>query len=197
MNINHTNLFPTTIGSIIDIEISKKILPIARKMLDNPDNLTNTWVYKTTYSSKHVDNESHHANDELSFIRDYVVDFGNNFLQSLGYKPMRLEADIFFSEMFEGDRHSRHEHPNCILSGILYLTAPEGSSLIKFYDPRMHGTYIGLPVEEWTYNNWECFNIQPKEGLLLVWPSWLSHEVTLNKSVEGRTTCVFNLVKSV
>lgn len=197
MNIDHINLFPTTVGSVVDIETSKKTLPIARKILDNSDNLTNTWQYKTTYSSSHSDIDTGHKDENLLFIENYFVEHGNNFLKSLGYKPMNLQADIFFSEMFEGDSHIKHEHANSILSGIFYLQVPEGSSPIRFYDPRNHSKFLSLPVEEWTYTNWEYFNIQPTDGLLLVWPSWLSHEVSVNKSLEGRITCVFNLVKSV
>jgi uncharacterized protein (TIGR02466 family) len=197
MNIDHINLFPTTVGSVVDIETSEKTLLVARKILDNADNLTNTWAYRTTYGSKHHNKDTDSKDKNLLFIENYFIEHGNNFLKSLGYKPMNLQAEIFFSEMLEGDFHSRHEHANSVLSGIFYLKVPEGSSPIRFYDPRNHGKFLNLPVEEWAYTNWEYFNVQPKDGLLLVWPAWLSHEVTANNSIEGRTTCVFNLVKSI
>ena len=196
MNMDLTHLFPTTIGSFIDVETSKKFLPIARKILDNPANLTNTWQYNTTYGSRnYTDGESHDYNS-IHTIEEYFVNIGGQYLKSLGYKTINLKAKIFFSEMFDGDFHVPHEHPSSVLSGVFYLHVPQGSSSIRFYDPRVHTRYIDLPIVEHAYTNWNFFNVAPEEGLLLIFPSWLTHEILKNESASGRITAVFNLVET-
>lgn len=185
--MEHLKLFPTTVGGFKDNVTTERLLPIARKILEDPSNNTNTWNYKTTYS-KDCSNIS-----ELSFFRDYVKSVGSNYLDSLGYKSLDLTPEIFFSEMIPGDFHAAHEHPDAVLSGVAYLTVPEGSAPIRFYDPRPHVKFLSIPVVESKESNWLWYNVQPEEGLILIWPAWLTHEVLVNNSTSGRITAVFNL----
>ena len=185
--MDHLNIFPTTIGGFSDENIAKKVLPIAKKILEEPSNNTNTWNYKTTYS-KDCSNIK-----ELDFFKDYIVNLGSEYLNSTGYKRLSLVPEIFFSEMIAGDYHGQHEHPNSILSGLIYLNVPENSAPIRFYDPRPHTKYVTIPIAESNEKNWTHYNVKPHAGLVLIWPSWLTHEVLVNKSVDGRITAVFNL----
>lgn len=185
--MEHLNLFPTVIGGFTDKDLVKRLLPIAEKVLAEPENNTNTWAYKTSYS------KDHSSLPELKFFIDYAKETGKKYLGSLGYKQINLNCEIFFSEMFEGDFHAAHEHPNTLLSGIVYLRVPEGSSKIRFHDPRFHNKVINLPVVESNQANWLWYDIAPEEGLVLIWPGWLNHEVLKNQSKDGRLTAVFNL----
>jgi uncharacterized protein (TIGR02466 family) len=185
--MQNLNLFPTAIGMDLDVHTANKILPYAKKCLGDSKNLTNTWDYKTTYKSSNINFE------ENFFFNQYLVEFGNKYLNSLGYKSLNLKPQIFFSEMNEGDYHTTHNHPSSILSGVMYLSVPENSSDIRFYDPRPHKNYISLPIENSCEYNWDWYKIQPKEGLILIWESWISHEV-LKNNCNGRVTAVFNLL---
>jgi uncharacterized protein (TIGR02466 family) len=181
------NLFPTAIGLNMDLPMAEKILPYAKGYLNNSENLTNTWNYKTTYKSSNI------MFDDDFFFCQYLIKFGNEYLNSLGYKSLDLRPQIFFSEMNISDYHTTHNHPSSILSGVMYLTVPQGSSEIRFYDPRPHKNYINLPIQNDCEYNWDWYKIQPKEGLILIWESWLSHEV-LKNNCDGRITAVFNLL---
>jgi uncharacterized protein (TIGR02466 family) len=97
--------------------------------------------------------------------------------------------------MVEGDRHPLHTHPNSLLSGLLYLEIPEGSSPIIFSDPRPFRSMIALPKKGEKITNWEQVYFQPKQGTFMIWESWLGHEVPKNHSTKGRITMVFNLGK--
>jgi uncharacterized protein (TIGR02466 family) len=185
--MTHLNLFPTVIGGFVDKDLVKRLLPIAEKIIAVPENNTNTWGYKTTYSKDHM------LLSELGFFSNYTKEIGKKYLGSLGYKQINLYSEVFFSEMFEGDFHAAHEHPNTTLSGIVYLRVPEGSSKIRFHDPRFHNKVVNLPVIESNQANWQWYDIAPEEGLVLIWPGWLNHEVLKNQSKEGRLTAVFNL----
>jgi hypothetical protein len=52
--------------------------------------------------------------------------------------------------------------------------------------------FVSLPKLE-NSTNWERVHFVPEEGLLLIWESWLDHEVPKNNSKNGRITMVFNL----
>jgi uncharacterized protein (TIGR02466 family) len=112
---------------------------------------------------------------------------------------MDFNVQLFFSEMFDGDFHERHTHPNCLLSGLLYLQVPENSAPLALYDPKPHrkfSTYNTLKNAIDVSNpevSFDTLHIYPEAGTFLMWESWLEHEVLINKSVEGRITAVFNV----
>jgi uncharacterized protein (DUF2249 family) len=187
MSVTHLNLFPTTIGIKIDKELTTRLFPIARKILDKPENLTFQWGYKNTYGIPY------RPNGELEFLAKYLKNLGNEHLSSLGFKSLDLTPEIFFSEMLLHDSHGKHEHPNSILSGVVYLKVSENSSLIRFHDPRPVTKFTKLSIERNTENTWEYYDILPEEGMILIWHSWLTHEVLKNITNDGRITAVFNL----
>lgn len=186
--MNTHKLFPTVIGAHMDLDLAKLMLPVARKYLDNSLMLTNAWGYKNTYN---VDLGLEQF-DDLKLFTESINNLSNNFLENLGYDSakIKLHPHIFVSEMFENDYHSRHAHAGSLLSGILYLQVPDGSSPIVFTDPRPHRDFLCLPKKDKATD--QIF-IDPVEGLMLIWESWLNHEVPKNTSKDGRITMVFNL----
>lgn len=183
--------FPTVIRSELNLELANEMLPVAKKYLSSKDHVTNAWGYKNTYNgSAGIEHF-----DDLKPLIDYIDKKAVEFLESSGYNSDQLNfsINIFASEMFEGDSHAMHSHANSILSGILYLQVPEGSSPITFYDPRTHYDCVSLPKREHNYFNWEEAYLNPEPGLFLIWQSWLRHAVPVNQNKEGRITLVFNI----
>lgn len=95
----------------------------------------------------------------------------------------------------EGGSHSSHLHTNAVLSGTYYVTTPEGSGPIVFEDPR-HAMMMAAPPrrksaprEMHTY-----VSETPEPGALLIWESWLRHEVPLNRAEGERISVSFNCV---
>jgi uncharacterized protein (TIGR02466 family) len=193
--ITINNFFPTSIGSILDKEFALNLLPIVKNILSNKNLLSNTWGYKNTYT-KDKGLETH---KELESFRDYIIEIGHTYLKNIGYDSSGLDfnTQIFASEMFEGDYHPRHSHPNSFLSGVFYLDVPDGSSPLLFYDPRPFRDFVELPrISHDISLSWDRVFYQPENGLLLIWESWLSHEVIKNTNKNsGRITLVFNLIR--
>ena len=94
----------------------------------------------------------------------------------------------------EGDAHPRHNHPNSILSGVYYARAPKSCGDITFYDPRPQATIIHPAAKETTTYNAHRHVVQPREGLLIVFPSWLEHGVDPNASGADRLSFSFNVM---
>ena len=188
--MNKSYYFPTVMSSEINLELANTMLPLAQQFLADPLLLTWTWGYKNTYTTNH----GLERHQEMQPFVNYILLRAQEFLTSSGYDSARINLGIqlFVSEMNPGDKHGLHTHPNCIISGVFYLAIPEGSSSIKFRDPRPFRNTLALPILQDTLENWVWVHIDPEPGLLLMWPSWLEHEVPINQA-QGRITLVFNL----
>jgi len=82
--------------------------------------------------------------------------------------------------------HSGHIHPHSILSGTLYVEVPAGSGPIRFEDPRLP-LMMAAPARDGTF-----VTVEPRSGLLLLWESWLRHEVLPGRGKGERLSITFN-----
>jgi hypothetical protein len=76
------------------------------------------------------------------------------------------------------------------------LKTPPGSSNIIFHPNQPFKDFFDYMFMIKDPTNWYAMQkveYTPYPGLLLMWPAWLYHEVPPNKSVEPRTSIVFNL----
>ena len=87
----------------------------------------------------------------------------------------------------------KHNHQNCYLSSAYYIKKPENSGDITFYDPKESKTYRFPEVEKHTNYSAESVTIKPEEGDLLIFPSYLYHDVGVNLSDEERIVVSFNV----
>ena len=183
--------FPTVISWGKHPELAEQMFPLAKEYLDKTELQTDALEYTSTYNS---DNGLEQY-DEFKTFADFILGKGYEYLERCGYDSSKipLSIKIFASEMKFGDSHSLHVHPNSLLSGVFYLTAPEGSSPILFSDTRIIKSMISLPVKDYNVITERSLPVFPEPGLLLLWESWVSHSVPKNKSESGRVTLVFNL----
>ena len=109
----------------------------------------------------------------------------------LARKP-RLDS-LWVNLLKSGGRHSGHLHPHSILSGTFYVAAPGNSGAIGFEDPRLPLMMAAplrrgdAPEELQTF-----VIIEPRPGLLLMWESWLRHEVRPGTGKGDRLSISFN-----
>lgn len=95
----------------------------------------------------------------------------------------------------EGGSHGSHLHTNAVLSGTYYVTAPAGSGPIVFEDPR-HALMMAAPPRKASAPRAMHTYVSkaPRPGTLLLWESWLRHEVPLNRAAGERISVSFNCV---
>ena len=95
-----------------------------------------------------------------------------------------------------GDGHRPHTHPNNYLSGVYYVQTQEGANTISFDDPRPQTNIIAPVTSEIIDENAGQIHITTREGLLVLFPSWLQHQVPRNKSQQARISIAFNIMFS-
>jgi uncharacterized protein (TIGR02466 family) len=92
-----------------------------------------------------------------------------------------------------GGHHSGHNHPHSVLSGTLYVEVPRGSGDIRFEDPRS-GLMMAAPLRapDAAEHLQPYISIAPRRGLVLMWESWLRHEVLPGTGKGERLSVSFN-----
>jgi uncharacterized protein (TIGR02466 family) len=89
--------------------------------------------------------------------------------------------------------HSGHIHPHSLISGTVYISVPDGAGALKFEDPRLLGFMNTPPRKVGARREHLPFVYEaPKAGTVLMWESWLRHEVPINLSQEVRISISFN-----
>ena len=89
--------------------------------------------------------------------------------------------------------NARHIHSNNYISSAYYVKAPQDCGDIVFHDPRSVATFRYPKISKQNKLNSNVFTIQPKEGLLVLFPSYLYHSVDLNRTDEERIVISFNI----
>ena len=92
-----------------------------------------------------------------------------------------------------GSTNSRHQHGNSTISGAYYVRAPKNCGDIVFYDPRPAPVFYYPTAVSSNLLNAQVNGITPKEGALILFPSYIDHSVNENLSNEERIVISFNI----
>jgi uncharacterized protein (TIGR02466 family) len=132
------------------------------------------------------------AFDELrKLLVRHAANFAGELAFDLGRKP-RLDS-LWVNLLKSGGHHAGHIHPHSILSGTLYVESPKGSGAIRFEDPRLP-LMMAAPVrrDDAPEDLRPFVSVDPEPGMLLMWESWLRHEVLPGHARTDRLSISFN-----
>ncbi len=102
-------------------------------------------------------------------------------------------TDCWINIMPERTAHSLHLHPNSVISGTYYVATPRGCSGLKFEDPRLSKFMAAPPRTAPKKRENRSFVTYPAEvGSVLLFESWLRHEVAPNPTTAERISISFN-----
>lgn len=109
----------------------------------------------------------------------------------LNRKP-RLDS-LWVNLLRASGHHAAHIHPHSIISGTLYVEVPKGSGAIRFEDPRLP-LMMAAPLrrKDAPEEVRPFVTVEPRPGLLLLWESWLRHEVLPGTGRGERLSISFN-----
>ena len=122
----------------------------------------------------------------------HVKAFAKDLAFDLDGKKLKLE-DLWINILPQGGIHTAHIHPHSVISGTTYVAMPEGASAIKFEDPRLT-MMMAAParLKEAPEEMRQFIYAAPQVGDVLLWESWLRHEVPMNMIEEDRISVSFN-----
>jgi len=122
----------------------------------------------------------------------HVAKFAESLCFDLGERPLKLDS-LWINILPEGGIHTAHIHPHSVISGTTYVAMPAGTSAIKFEDPRLAMMMAAPPRLKSAPESLQPFvYVEPVVGDVLLWESWLRHEVPMNMAEDERVSVSFN-----
>lgn len=186
------------IANLFEVPIMESYLNI-----DNEKLINKCYQIKDEQPSAHLSNSGGYQSPNLN-LQD--TDFKFLFDEILRHCDIINRRRTFFNKTFKVDNcwininkykdyNLEHTHPNCIFSGCYYIKMPENGGSITFTHPSELIIYnwpdkIKSEFNSTVSGNWKY---EPPAGSLLIFPSWLKHQVTPNLSNEDRITLAFNV----
>ena len=145
----------------------------------NPGCWRSTALYEMKWLYDEMKNLVMEANQnyfERDSVFEYYVDKSNN-----------LDYNIWTNVNEVGSKNVIHSHKTDAWAGIYYVQA-EGTGNLMFYNP-------ANLLNECKFNSPFIRNtgIQPKDGMLILWPGWIPHEVIENKSNRQRINIAWGI----
>lgn len=175
------NLFYKRVSEHIDDNLSANDSPIIGLLTDN--------------NSRNI-----HLSTEFEWLNSQIYKVCINYLQEIGVDTTQIniyaqkswpvvsrkEADSFYL--------TPHKHTGSVLSIIYYLDVEESTSPIVFMDSNY--LYDNLPLVESNQSKYTSrgMSFQPKSGRIIVFPSYLLHQVPNNTIKQRRVSISYDIM---
>ena len=180
------NLFPTPIYmSNIDRPFTKQEL----QFVDNQKN-------KCTKNSGNINTKDNYILNRKEFknIKKFLDECCKDYLEKIISPKNNIELYItqsWLNYTEENEYHHTHEHPNSVVSGVLYFDCDKENDKIKFSNPIR---YQQIKPEIDKYNIWNSHTwwLPVETGQLLMFPSSTTHQVDTKQGTNTRISLAFN-----
>ena len=192
LSYNTVNIFPVPIHQF-DVngfsEIQDELIDFVYKMREK-DPVGHTISNRRGWQSScfSIDNE----NDVLKkFLTNCLAEF----------PPIKKSVRLFVSAWVNINPpeafNMKHNHPTSDLSGVLWIKCSDNCGNIEFDNPSGFETYreIDSYIDDFKDRNniYPAYCFPPTEGRILIFPSYLQHNVGENQSDEDRISVSFNI----
>jgi uncharacterized protein (TIGR02466 family) len=174
-------------------------LAVACLALQNEDRAGRAWCrdngYKgyTSYASL---NDLPQRDPAFEALRKNLDKHVAGFARELGFDlaggKLKLDS-LWVNVLPTGGVHTGHIHPHSVISGTYYVAVPEHAASLKLEDPRlpmMMAAPTRFPEADQSLQPFVF--LSPQAGEVILWESWLRHEVVLNRAKTPRISISFN-----
>jgi uncharacterized protein (TIGR02466 family) len=148
---------------------------------------------KNTYILDHPD-----CSEINNFIMQSIKYFAKEILM-YSYEEYCF-SQSWISHKAPGQYHTMHTHPNSLISGVFYYGEyDQDVPAITFHKP-VFGTNASHLSPQYQSDRrksqyaWETFSVNPSDGLLILFPSYILHSVPLNNTSKVRKSLAFNVM---
>jgi uncharacterized protein (TIGR02466 family) len=130
--------------------------------------------------------------DLVPWLDTHVAAFAKELDFDLQGRALTCDS-LWLNVLPPGGFHAAHIHPHAAISGTLYVAVPKGAAGLKLEDPRLARMMAAPPRRSRAQRENRTFvTLDPKPGTLLLWESWLTHEVPPSRASEERISVSFN-----
>jgi uncharacterized protein (TIGR02466 family) len=174
------SIFKTNIHHTIDVDLNLDLL--YELSVEHAKKTPTVKLSNSGYQAHNFYNEQLYE-----CVLKNIPRINNKFVESF-----ELQSWINFNKF--GDWNDIHTHldDGVMLSGVVYIRAPENCGCIRLYDPRSYNTKLYREYFEPDQGNYLA--IQPKPGMILLFPPGLHHSVEPNQSTDFRLSIAFNIL---
>lgn len=137
-----------------------------------------------------------HYLNELNFLHDFVCSISNKAAKDLNFVDCEIGLTSSWVNINDSKECIITEHThNAIFSGVFFLNIPEDSGVFVIRNPGINSMWEGseLVSEKNQYTS-KFIKIEPKEGTIILFPSYLPHSVESNLHDGERITISFDVV---
>lgn len=198
-----TALFPTFIYEaslkaprihVLNKDLRQEALKIAQ--IDEDGQRWSQKNYRGGYTSYGSMSQLHKFSSTFAdlekLINTHVRKFAKHLEMDIDPKALKMSS-CWVNIMPMDVSHSMHLHPLSVISGTYYVQVPKKSSAIKFEDPRLDAFMASPPrTSNAKLHNRRHHSVQPQSGQVVLFESWLRHEVPPNSSAKERISISFN-----
>ena len=135
----------------------------------------------------------HHDNDIMKKTSRWI---GNCVAETVNHIQMeKCSYKINFNESWyhitkTNGMHEPHIHPRCSWCGIYYIKSGNDDSGHTVFESPTKSTYVDRG--NLYLNNISTVRVKPRDGMLVLFPSYLSHYQAMYKGTEDRIVIAFN-----
>lgn len=130
--------------------------------------------------------------DLVKLLDKHVAAFAVDCAFDLAGRKLKLDS-LWVNVMKPGATHSGHIHPHSVVSGTVYIAVPPGAGAIRFEDPRLTMMMAAPTRHDDAPEDLRTFvYVEPVPGTVLLWESWLRHEVMPHEGKGARVSVSFN-----
>ncbi len=127
-----------------------------------------------------------------ALLAPHVKSFARRLELDLGKGRLRM-TDCWVNVLPRAAAHGLHLHPLSVLSGTYFVQAPRGCSPIRLEDPRLDRRMASPPRRAACRpENRQHVSYPARTGRVILFESWLRHEVGPNPAGADRVSVSFN-----
>ena len=187
--------FPTPVWAL-QIENYKSVNEEMYTYIKNQQEKDQIGINKSNIKGWHSKDFNLNDKEPKNFV-SFVISYVEQVMLDMNWDKIKQSVKI--NNMWAivntgGSANSRHQHGNSTISGAYYVRAPESCGDIIFYDPRPAPVYSHPNATSPNSLNAQVNGISPREGALVLFPSYLDHSVNENLSNDERIVISFNIV---
>lgn len=152
--------------------------------------------YPGGYTSYGSLDKLHRLSSTFGELERYLQRHAQAFARALDWdlgSARLMLTDCWINIMPRHTAHSLHLHPNSVISGTYYVATPRGCAGLKFEDPRL-SRFMAAPPRTTNVRreNQPYVTYPAAAGSVILFESWLRHEVNTNRVAAERISISFN-----